>query len=219
MSDPLKDAFSKVRQDIEYLYVEMEEIKQLLYDLKYQQSNQPTNQHSTPTLKPTTPTQESLQYALIPGNNAFSTGNDGVPTNQPTNKPTNQHPPISTPTQRISSVNDRISNIHRVSEILSTLDDLKKEVRLKFKQLTDQEMVIFSNIYSLEDQGFIVDYALLAQKTGLTQISIRDYIRKILQKQIPLTKTKESNKRVILSIPQDLKQIAPLSIIVQLRDL
>ena len=80
-------------------------------------------------------------------------------------------------------------------------------------------MLIYSSIYSLEDQGFMVDYSLLAQKTNLSEISIRDYIRKIIQKQIPLIKSKESNKKVLLSIPLELKRIAPLNIILQLRSL
>src|SRR3989344_1860237 len=215
MTDPLKETFTKVRQDIDYLYSELEEIKQLLHELKFSVSLQPTNQQSIPTQRNNIPTQDLPQYSLISGNNQFSTGNEGVPTNQPTN----QHPPISTPTQAISSVNTRISDLHRVSEILGTLDDLKKEVRLKFKRLTEQEMLIFSTIYQLEDQGFMVDYSILAQKTNLTEISIRDYVRKILYKQIPLVKSKELNKKVILSIPQDLKRIASLSTINQLRAL
>ena len=80
-------------------------------------------------------------------------------------------------------------------------------------------MLIYNTIYQLEDQGFMVDYAILAQKTGLTEISIRDYVRKILQKQIPLIKSKESNKKVILSIPSDLKRIASINTINQLRNL
>ncbi len=215
MSDPLKEAFFKVRQDIDFLYSELSEIKQLLYELQAQQTIQPTNQHPNPTYSIPSPTQEMPLNALISSKTTISTGNDGVPTNQQTIQPTNQHPLISTP----SSVNDPISHLRRVSEVLATLDDLKKEVRIKFKKLTEQEMLIYSTIYQLEDQGFVVDYAILAQKTGLTEISIRDYIRKILQKDIPLLKLKESNKKVILKIPQDLKRVASLSTINQLRAL
>ncbi len=210
MQDQLKEAFSRVRQDIDFLYQEIAEIKQLLYEI-HQQSNQPTNQQINPTYKTNIPTLQHTDKALISTKTTISTGNDGVPTNQPTN----QHPLISTP----SSVNDPISNLRRVSDILATLDDLKKEVRIKFKKLTEQEMLIYSTIYQLEDQGFVVDYAILAQKTGLTEISIRDYIRKILQKDIPLVKSKESNKKVILQIPDYLKRVASLSTINQLRSL
>lgn len=215
MSDPLKEAFFKVRQDIDFLYAELAEIKQILYELQAQQTIQPTNQHIIPTYSLPIPTQDMPLKPLITSKTTISSGSDGVPTNQQTIQPTNQHPLISTP----SSVNDPISNLRRVSEVLATLDDLKKEVRIKFKKLTEQEMLIYSTIYQLEDQGFVVDYAILAQKTGLTEISIRDYIRKILQKDIPLLKSKESNKKVILGIPQDLKRIASISTINQLRNL
>ena len=217
--DPLKEAFSKVRQEIDYLHQQIEEIKYLLNELKSIQTNKPTNQQIIPSNLILSPTQELSQNRLNLRNSDFSTGNEGVPTNKPTNQQTNQHPSISTPTQAISSVNERLNQLHRVSELLGTLDDLKKEVRLKFKKLTEQEMNIFSAIYELEEKGLVVDYAILAQKTNLTEISIRDYIRKILAKGIPLKKEKESNKRIILSIPQDLKRIATLLTINQLRDI
>ena len=223
MSDPLKEAFQKIKEDIGYLYQELEEIKYLLNELRSQQtsqqSNQPTIQHINPTIQRVIPTQDLAQNSLKPQNFSFSTGNEGVPTNQQSNQPTIQHPIISTPTQEIGSVNHKISNLHKVSEILSSLDDLKKEVRLKFKRLTEQEMLVFSAIYQLEEQGFVVDYAILAQNLQLSEISIRDYVRKILQKQIPLVKSKESNKKVLLSIPKDLKRIASLQTISQLRSL
>jgi len=217
--DPIKEAFERVRQDIEYLYQEISEIKSLLSELRSQQSNKPTNQQYFPTDKTNSPTLQQPYNGLITSKTSFSTGSDGVPTNNQTNQQTIQHPFISTETGTISSVNDRISNLKRVSEILGTLDDLKKEVRLKFKKLTEQEMLVFGTIYQLEEQGFVVDYNIIAQKTGLTEISIRDYVRKIINKGIPLNKLKESNKKVILSIPEDLKRIASLATISQLRSL
>jgi hypothetical protein len=214
--DPIKEAFTRIKEDISYLYNEIEEIKLLLNELKSQQSNQPTNQHQNTTLQSSIPTP-LLQYSLKSEKTSISTRNEGVPTNQPTNQQTNQHPFISTPTHTVSSVNDRIDHIKKVSEILGTLDDLKKEVRLKFKKLTDQEMNIYSAIYQLEEQGLVVDYPLLAQKTNLSEISIRDYIRKILYKGIPLQKQKESNKRIIVGIPIELKRITSLNTLLQLR--
>ncbi|MEK6846716.1 MAG: hypothetical protein AABY16_00960, partial [Nanoarchaeota archaeon] len=140
--DLLKEAFARVRQDIEYLYQEIDYIKQLLSELKAHQTNKPTNQHINSTNQHIIPTYQHEEKALKLENLTFSTRNEGVPTNQPTNQQTNQHPLISTPTQIESSVKSkeqRISNIQKVSEILSKIDDLKKEVRLKFKRLTEQE--------------------------------------------------------------------------------
>ncbi len=220
--DLLKESFQRVRQDIDYLFQEIESIKQLLTELKEQQTNQQTNQRENSTNQPSFPALQQQEQALKPLILPFSIRSEGVPTNQQTNQQTNQHPPISTPTQEKSSFKQSeqtINNIQKVSEILSSLDDLKKEVRLKFKRLTEQEMVVFSAVYQLEEQGFVVDYSLLAQKLNLTEISIRDYVHKILKKEIPLIKSKESNKKITLSIPLDLKRLTSLQTIFQLRNI
>jgi 5-bromo-4-chloroindolyl phosphate hydrolysis protein len=246
--DPIKQAFEKIKQEIDqlyqhtdYIYQELDEIKAILYEIK-QQTNKPTinpthiqgpyyqyptlqqtNQHIIKTNPVPLPTLQHAPEALKPSNLSISTGNEGVPTNQQTNQQTNQHPSISTATTHNSSLNinkeDKISNIQKVSEILNTLDDLKKEVRLKFKKLTEQEMSVYTTIYQLDEQGLSVDYQILSQKLNLSEISIRDYIRKILKKQIPLDKFKENNKKIVLKIPKDLKKIASLNTILQLRQL
>lgn len=228
--EPVKEAFKKVKEDIDYLYQELEDIKKLLQELKNQQTNQPTNQHKiqsvnlVPTNTPThIPTHNLPLEALKPQNFNISTGNQGVPTNQPTNQQTNQHPFISTDkfalNRTVPTQEDRITHLQKVSAILESLDSLKKEVRFKFKKLTEQEMVVYSAIYQLEEQGILVDYSILAEKLSLSEISIRDYIRKVINKGIPLDKIRENNKRVILKIPLDLKKIASLNTIMQLRNL
>ena len=143
---------------------------------------------------------------------------------------TNQHPLISTADltenkpethrkQQKSTNSDKISHLEQVSQVLSSLDDIKKELRVKFKHLTSQEMLVFSSIYQLEEQGFIVDYSLLSQKLALSEISIRDYIRKLIKKGIPIDKSKEDNKKVQLFISPNLKKIASLSTILSLKAL
>jgi len=183
------------------------------------------------------PTQEHAHYALKEHYMSISTGNDGVPTNQQTNQQTNQHPPIShgnslqnsselhtnekfnSQKQQKMTNSDKISHLEQVSNVLNTLDNIKKELRIKFKRLTSQEMLVFSAIYSLESEGFIVDYSILAGKLALSEISIRDYVHKLIKKGIPLVKSKEDNKKIQLSIAQDLKKIASLSTILTLREL
>tara|TARA_Y100000034_G_scaffold56670_1_gene69328 strand:- start:1840 stop:2592 length:753 start_codon:yes stop_codon:yes gene_type:complete len=242
--EKIKQEIDQLYQHTDYIYQEIEEIKQLLSQIKQQTNKpthhqtlqqsplqrEPTNQHIIKTNSTALPTLQHTSEAEKTENLTISTGNEGVPTNQQTDQQTNQHPPVSngkdvfsTPETPKSSLNeppeDRISNLQKVSEILNTLDDLKKEVRLKFKKLTGQEMLVFTTIYQLEEQGLVPDYQILAQKLNLSEISIRDYIRKIIKKQIPLNKLKENNKKIILSIPQDLKKIASLNTIIQLRNL
>ncbi|MEK6854733.1 MAG: hypothetical protein AABX73_00755 [Nanoarchaeota archaeon] len=220
--DPLKEAFTKVKQDITdlkdkllSLSEQIQELKQTLYETN-KQTNQPTH---IPTENPNQPTNQHINpthkmplKALKPSNLTFSIRNEGVPTNKQTNKQTNKH-------TRNEGVSHSKEDLQHVSQILESLDSLKKEVRLKFKRLTEGEMTVFSLIYELEEKGFIVDYPLLATKLDLTEISIRDYTHKIIKKGIPLVKTKENNKKVTLSILQDLKKIASLQTIKTLREI
>lgn len=213
--DAVKDAFQKVKQDIDSIKSNIQSIKNQLDQFQQALSNQQTNNHSNPTHNLTELNKISPQAVKTP-NNEFSTGNWGVPTNKPTNQQTNQRTGNEgvSPSQRLS---DSLNKLTKASEILASLDELKKEVRFKFKRLTEQEMVVFSTIYSLEEQGLRPDYSLLAETLNLTEISIRDYIRKITIKGIPVDKIKENNNKITLSISPDLKRIASLQTILQLR--
>ena len=80
-------------------------------------------------------------------------------------------------------------------------------------------MAVFSAIYQLEEEGLTVDYSILSTKLSLSESSIRDYIQRTIRKGLPIQKTKENNKKVILSISNDLKKIASLQTILQLREI
>jgi hypothetical protein len=150
-----------------------------------------------------------------PGNDQYigiSKGNEGVPTDRQTDQQTDQQ------TDR-SSHNQEKNPVDNAVEILDSLDNIKKEIRLKFKRLTEQELLVFSTIYQLEEQEGNVDYRVIANKLNLTESSIRDYVGRLLKKGIPVDKIKVNNKSIQLSISKNLKKIAPLSTILQLRDL
>ena len=195
-------------------------------------SNNASFQHIIPTL-PETPTYnyplEGLKTPILD----VSTGNGGVPTDRQTDRQTDQHtthPPII-PSQEpsdfpVSSSPDKEvqlkfgnNDFGRAAQILDNLDSIKKDIRRKFKRLTRRELEVFSLLYSLEDQGLIVDYKLLSERLTLSESSIRDYIGKIIAKGIPLTKEKVNNKQIILAISSDLKKIASLDTILKLVDI
>jgi hypothetical protein len=213
--DPVKEAFFKVKSDMDDLKLELNGLKQrveeLTRTLQQVQSNQQTNQQPFPTH----PTHDLPLYGLKSQISTISSGNRGVPTNQPTNQQTNQR----TGNEGVPSSKDRISRLAQISEVLESLDELKKEVRIKFKRLTNQEMAVFAKIYELDNLGADVDYTLLSQTLNLSEISIRDYVRKIISKGIPIEKLKVDNKKILLSISKDLKQVASLSTIFQLREI
>jgi DNA-directed RNA polymerase sigma subunit (sigma70/sigma32) len=226
--DPIKEAFSKIKDDILSLKEEINKLNKKINIIKSEsiKENKPTDTyfptHNTiPTHQHTDqPTQNTIEIpiktdkqtnnihikSLYRQNNTISTGNKGVPTNKPTHQHTDQ------PTQNI--------DFKEVNNMLESLDTIKKEIRLKFKRLTPQEMLVFSTIYTFEEQKYNeITYKLIANQLNLSESSIRDYTNKLINKGIPIEKTKQNNKKILLSISQDLKNIATLATIEALRSI
>lgn len=218
----LKEAFQKVKHDIDLLkntiFELREEISDLQNDLKqikdYKKnfeipSTQPSenfDRFDTSFDTSTHPsTQNSYFRPLKDQISSISTGNKGVPTDRQTNQQTDRH--------------IKIDSINNAAEILESLDTVKKELRLKFKRLTDQELIIFSTIYQLDEENGFSDYKSIADRLSLTESSIRDYVGRLIKKGIPVEKKKINNKAVQLSVSGNLKKIAPLSTILHLREL
>ena len=225
--DQIKDAFQKVKQDMDSIKKEIDLLKQFLSEnneklfeidktIKEIQSNlsrftikEPLNtptdnlQNSTyPTHFPT----DNTSFKPLKGQNmGISIGNEGVPTDRQTDRQTNQQ------TEK-TYFGDAL-------EILNSLDNIKKEIRNKFKRITDQEFLVFSTIYQMTEESNYVDYKSISQRLNLTESSIRDYVGKLIKKGIPVEKTKINNKMIQLSISEKLKKIAPLPVIFQLREL
>ena len=208
--DEIKEAFQRVRKDMDILRQEISFLKESLAELSEifsqvastQQQEKQTDSRAASTHKYPL---EPLKPQYLP----ISTGNEGVPTDKQTNRQTNRHTPISHGTQ----------SFDEAAEILSSLDNIKKEIRLKFKRLTDQELLVFSTIYQLEEEVEYVDYKVVSKKLGLTESSIRDYVGRLIKKGIPVEKKKIKNKYIQLSISTNLKKVASLPTILQLRGL
>ncbi|PIN77807.1 hypothetical protein COV15_01285 [Candidatus Woesearchaeota archaeon CG10_big_fil_rev_8_21_14_0_10_34_12] len=164
----------------------------------------------------------------------FSIGNGGVPTDRQTDRQTDQQTHFSAQlpknliheeidsTLHLLKKNSKLesnSDFEKADAILASLDSLKKEIRLKFKRLTDQEMLVFSTIYLLEEENSPPDYRKVAEKLNLTESSIRDYTLKIAKKGIPILKEKQNNKKILLKISPELKKLTSLPSIIQLREL
>lgn len=243
--EQIKEAFSKVKQDIELLKKEIsllnkglietreslveicevlkniskkEELKDELDENRKEIPNENAPTHSGPNLTYPNynPAHNLPQRALNTQNMDISTGNEGVPTDKQTNRQTDQQTDKGSYNTKKPLQGDSITD---AVKILESLDNLKKEIRLKFKRLTEQELLVFSTIYqSSEEEGY-TDYKNLSEKLNLTESSIRDYIGRLIKKGIPVEKVKINNKTIHLSISQNLKKIASLSTILQLRSL
>lgn len=153
----------------------------------------------------------------------LSRGNDGVPTDRQTDNQTDRQVEN---THKIPKKADfslekesKEQSFDNVINTLASLDSLKKELRLKIKRLTEQEIAVFSLMYQLDDEIGYSDYKLLSERLNLTESSVRDYVRRLIKKEIPVDKTKINNKLIQLNISPILKKVASLSTLLQLRDL
>ncbi len=227
--EQLKEAFIKVKQDIDFLAEEIHQIKQEIIEIKhFLEDFQTSTVRQINQTNPVTSTQTSTVPQEVGGlktpNLGISIGNQGASTDRQTDRQTD------TSTHNLSGIPQKSiepnketnieKNIQEASEILDSLDRLKKEIRRKFKRITPQEMAVFSAIYQLEEQDpENTSYKQLSMILKLSESSIRDYVQRMINKGIPIKKHKIANKKIILSISSELKKIATLSTIIQLREL
>jgi len=212
LMETIKEAFQRIQENLNLLNNELNLIKSDLSYLKsllqkssYNQAPSISTQNpSVSTQNPSNPTDNWLFKALKAQKQPISMGNRGVPTDRQTNQQTD---------------NSSRNTLNETSFLLESLDSLKQEFRSKLKKLTEKEILTFVTLYQLEEQGYSVNYKLLSEKLSLTESSIRDYIRRLLFKGIPIEKIKQNNKEIYLSISPNLKRIASLNAILQLREL
>lgn len=248
VEDPIKSAFSKVKEDISILKSELQTLTQEISELKRtlnpadRQSDRQTirqikpsdiQNNTTDNSIPTKTSTDNLSLeALRNQYSNVSTGNGGVSTDRQTDNQTD------TSTQNSQIKHEKFAQSNKfhlqesqeltpkspdfsdseVSSLVSSLGSVKDSLESKFKSLTKQEFLVFSTIYQLENEGNKVDYYLLSNKLALSESSIRDYVQRMLKKQIPLLKLKENNKKVYLSISSNLKKLANLNTILSFRD-
>ncbi len=249
--DPIKDAFTKVKEDIAQIRQELEEIKKSLIELcdivpkllenpkksegvsktesptspnvqskpPILQSNPSQDKQPFPTQMPENQTNQQIPlvnnpyyYHKTPSKYQFSTGNRGVPADRQTDQQTDRQSNFPSKHAPQSP-----NNIARAAQILESFDTIKREIKDNFRRLTEQEWLIFSTIYQLDEEKGFSDYKILAEKLGLTESSIRDYVARLIKKGIPVDKTKINNKTIHLNVSKSLKQIASLPTLLQLR--
>ena len=238
MDTIIKEAFSRVKEDIEFLNHEINNLKKDIEKTREQTSeityllknflektktNRQTDTSTHNKVNSTIPTHPSTHKAPLKSikeeNLGISTGNEGVSTNRQTDKQTNQQTDKSSHNLGKEVISQNSNSIEDAAKILDSLDDLKKDIRLKFKRLTDQEMVVFTYLYQMSENKNYVDYRILSNKLKLSESSIRDYVRRLIKKGIPVEKEKINNKTVRLSISSNLRKIATLPTIMQLREI
>jgi len=216
MSDQIKEAFKKVKEDMDFLFNEIQELKRTLSNLNITTNNSIKTDRQTQTFDTSTDisTDNLPLEAVKSPNSNISTGNKGVSTDRQTHRQTDRHDLNELSNTNASSER----NLNNVSNILHSLDSIRSEVIDIFKNLTQKEMLVFSTIYQLEETQNTVDYRLLATKLNITESSVRDHVLRAIRKNAPIQKIKLNNKKIVLSISPELKKIAPLSTIISIQE-
>ena len=227
----LKSELSDIKNTLSVFNELLNSMKLELFDIK-NMPKYPTHIPTQPSISPTysaTPSNTPTVPVEIGGlkcqNLDPSSGNRGVPTDRQTNQQTDINKANSDGESDFDALLRPIkpmlkTQLQEAEDLLNSLDNLKKEIRLKFKTITNQEMLIFSTIYQLESEfpeG--IEYRQIAVKLKLSESSIRDYVQKLIGKGIPVDKIKLNNKKILLKIGPKLKNIAPLETLIRLREL
>ena len=232
--DQIKESFQRVKQDISSLNQElnflkkelsetrekMTEICEILIKINKNVEKQSSTRKPIKAASSTHPSTHNTSFKpLKPLNMPISTGNQGVSTDRQTDRQTDKNIENPFEIQQKELQSRTQDSIENAAKIIDSLDNLKKEIRLKFKRLTEQEILVFSTIYQLGEEEGYTDYKKVAMRLNLTESSIRDYVGRLIKKGIPVDKKRINNKNISLSISPTLKKIASLSTILKLRDI
>ena len=190
----IKSSFTKVKEDIEALKMQLNELKSLIESLIKNQNN-------------SRKAEEKQEIVPQTREEISSTGNQGVYAGihsfnrQSTD--TGQTFNIQTsPQNRI-----RPANFDENPSLTWSLSNIK-EIDNLFLTLTKQEFIVFLSIYQVEDdQKRGVSYLELSQKMSLSEGCIRTYVSQMLKKGIPLQKIRVNNKLTLLIIHKDFKSL------------
>lgn len=128
---------------------------------------------------------------------------------------------VSIGNEGVSALRQQIGNDFGTSKTSKLLQEnverLKQALKDTFKKLTRQEFQIFSLLYQLEDElGRPVTYTDLASRSNLTPNSLRDYISKLIAKKVPIIKEKYNNRKILLKVAPELRNIETLENLMKL---
>jgi len=107
---------------------------------------------------------------------------------------------------------------HKIETPLSSLlINLKEELSRTLTSLTDREISLLLSIYDLEKQGLDPSYAHLAQRLRLSENTVRVVVMSLLNKNAPIIKERYFNRRVLLSLKSEFKELNLLQKLLSIR--
>ncbi|MEM2956151.1 MAG: HTH domain-containing protein [Candidatus Pacearchaeota archaeon] len=211
--EKLKEAFEKVKRDIDSLTEQIITLKKELQEIKTNFIQQISiGNKGVPTDRQTDRPTTNIFSTII--DDKFSLQNK-IPTYIPTQNPTD----IQQIDKEIQQTNTYFNTSKQQTESITELvNNLKNDLKMRFRSLTKQEFYIFQILFTVDKSQKSITYKTLSEKTGLSESSIRDYVQKIIKKGIPIVKERLNNKVTILKIPDEIRNLATLDILLRIRN-
>ena len=206
--DKIKKSFSKVKEDIETLKTQLNELKSLIGAM-------PKRDDFLEILK-----NKDNKVPQVP-NELSSIGNQGVYADihsfihsfdrHSTDIHSTQTEEVKQDNYQNPTLNQQIplTNLQKIqkTDISWSLSNIK-EIDFLFSTLTKQEFVTFITIFQLEEdikRG--ISYLELSRHMSLSEGCIRTYVSQMLKKSIPLQKIRLNNKLTLLIIDKEFRSL------------
>lgn len=175
----VKNAFKNAKEDINRLDIEITGLKNDISDIKSKISSLKEE------LSKIIPFLEKISTKQPPLDVESSIGNEGV-FNKQTNKQFNKQ----TNTQQFN-----------------TFQEIQEDIKGQFGTLSKQEFLTFLTIYQLEEESGVVRYIDVAKRLNLSESSVRFYVTKLVDKNIPIAKSRINNKVINLSLLPEFRKL------------
>jgi len=184
----VRNAFSKVKEDISNLKVDLESNKHLLNEIKKNISELNERLTFLNDFIKNKPQKEPIFFKT-------SIGNEGVFNDQ------QRSTMINDEQQSTTMNNNQQPSTMTSSKSVSNL--LDPQFVKKIRDLTDREYSLFIKIYELNSLKEEISYSELANRLKLTEGTIRGVVTRIIAKGLPLIKERFFNKKSSLFIDPD----------------
>ena len=211
--DKIKKSFSKVKEDIESLKTQLNEVKSLIEVLSKKDIFSKKSEEKDIKV-PSTPEEVSSTgnqgvytdiHSFIHSFDRHSTDIHSTDTQQTEDiQQTNQNQLQNPINQQIGLTN--LQNTQQTNVSWSSFN--LKQIDSLFLTLTKQEFITFITIFQLEEdikRG--ISYLELSRHMSLSEGCIRTYVSQMLKKGIPLQKIRLNNKLTLLLIEKEFKAL------------
>ncbi len=177
----VRNSFKKVKEDIENIENQIKSQKEDILSLKKE-------------IKDFFTVLSKLESKNDNKTEEISTGNEGV-----LNKQTNK--------QTVKQTNKQL-NKQNILDQTGEISKFQLNIEEYFRTLTKQELLVFLTIYQWEEElNRKIKFSDISSRLNLSESCIRGYIKRLLQKGMPLVRTKINNKIVLISLSQGFRDL------------